>query len=109
MNDARLNRLRHEELATIVANPPNSAQGIGATVLCTTTTITTYPTSPTAMFACNPTMINYPSGEIEGAPANYVVDTTVIMYVTNTGSQIPPNGTRLLAHGAGGRFTCRFD
>jgi hypothetical protein len=72
-----------------------------------TTTVTTYPVAASAYYACNPELLTGP--ETEGAAATFTADTATIMYAFNVGTAIPPNGTKLVIHGAGGRFCFRYD
>jgi hypothetical protein len=78
-----------------------------AAMLVTTTTVTTYPTSASSFFAGNPTQVN--GLEAEGVAVSYVVDTSTVLYFYNTGSQIPPNGTRLIVLEAGNKWVTRYD
>jgi len=81
--------------------------GCAAAMLVTTTTVTTYPTSAAAYYACNPT---YAGGaEVEGGAASYYVDTSTVLYGLNEGTQVPPNGTRVVLHAASGRWEFRYD
>ena len=63
---------------------------------------TTYPTTAGAFYASNPTEID--GSEVEGGAASYTADATQVVYVLNVGTQIPPAGTRVVAHAVGGRW-----
>ena len=65
-------------------------------VLVTTTTVTTYPSTAASFYASNPTEID--GGEVEGGAASYTADTTQVVYALNVGTQVPPAGTRVVAH-----------
>jgi len=77
-----------------------------AAVLLTTTEIATYPTAAGVYYAAVPTEID--GVEIEGGPATYLTGNPTY-YALNLGTQIPPVGTRFVAHGVGGRFVFRYD
>ena len=67
----------------------------------------TYPTTAGAFYASNPTEID--GSEVEGATASYTADTSQVVYVLNVGTQVPPLGTRVIAHAVGGRWVFRYD
>jgi hypothetical protein len=105
--DSRIERERQKALSGVVDRvAPFSANG-SAALLVTTTTVSTYPTSAASFFASNPTEID--GSEVEGGAASYTPDATQVLYVLNVGTQIPPVGTRLVAHAVGGRWVFRYD
>ncbi len=103
----RIERERQLDLERVVDQIPTGDDGGSAARLVTTTTITTYPTSAAEFYACNPTEID--GNETEGGSASYTTDTDQVIYVLNLGTQIPPTGTRLVAHAVGGRWVARYD
>ena len=107
MGEARLNRDRHAELQTTVLNPPNSFGGATTSALAVTITLTTYPTTASTFYAMNPQALN--GSEVEGGTATPVTDTATVLYAFNLGAQIPPNGTTIVIHAVGGRWTFRYD
>ena len=72
-----------------------------------TTTLTTYPTTAGVYYACNPELLS--GAETEGATPTFTADTGTVVYVLNLGTQIPPNGTKLIIHSTGGRWVFRYD
>ncbi len=76
-------------------------------MLVTTTTVTSYPLTAGAFFASNPTEID--GSEVEAGPASYTADATQVIFIFNVGTQIPPSGTRVIAHAVGGRWVFRYD
>jgi hypothetical protein len=105
--DSRIERERQKALSGVVDRvAPFSSDG-STSLLVTTTKVSTYPTSAASFFASNPTEID--GSEVEGGAASYTADTTQVVYVLNVGTQIPPVGTRVVAHAVGGRWVFRFD
>ena len=107
MSQARTSRNRHATNQALQDRSQPASRDCAAAVVVQTTTVTTYPTQAASFFACNPCEINGP--EVEGQPGTLVPDTTTVLYVLNIGTAVPPQGTQLVAHGAGGRLTMRFD
>jgi hypothetical protein len=107
MSDTRLNRQRHEELATIVANHPNRFGGATTSALAVTTTQATYPTTASTFYAMNAQSIN--GSQVEGNTALLVTDTTSVFFAWNAGTQIPPSGTTVVVHSVGGNWMFRYD
>jgi hypothetical protein len=105
--NTRIERARHADLERVVdqASPPDD--GGAAARLVTTTTVGVYPTTAGSFFAGNPTEID--GTETEGGSATYTTDGAQIMYGLNVGTAIPSNGTRLVWHAVGGRWTFRYD
>lgn len=78
-----------------------------AALLAQTSTVSTYPTTASAFFACLPTDID--GSEAEGASATYVQESSTVFYAWNAGTQIPPVGTAIVCHAVGGRWVFRYD
>jgi hypothetical protein len=76
-------------------------------VLVSTTTVASYPTSAGSFFACVPQAVD--GTEAEGSAATYVAESSSVIYVYNTGTAIPTPNTMILAHLVGGRWVMRFD
>ena len=72
-----------------------------------TTTVETYPTSATALYACNPVILT--GAETEGSAPTFSADGNTILYAANLGTMIPPAGTYLVVHGGSGRLAFRYD
>ena len=70
-------------------------------------TVSTYPTTASAFFACLPTDID--GNEAEGASATYVQESSTVFYAWNAGTQVPPVGTAIVCHAVGGRWVFRYD
>jgi hypothetical protein len=107
MSDTRILRDRQSDALAAVDRLSGFAEEGAEAVLAMTTTVSSYPTVPGAFYACVPLAVDGP--EIEGAAANFTADTIRIVYAYNLGTQIPPAGTKILAHSCGGRWTFRFD
>jgi hypothetical protein len=107
MPDCRIERDRQKALAGVVDRVAAFASDGSAALLVTTTTVSTYPSTAGAFYASNPTEID--GAEVEGGTASYTPDTTQVVYVLNAGTQIPPAGTRVVAHAVGGRWVFRYD
>jgi hypothetical protein len=103
----RIDRERHADLADIVDRIVDSGGGGSQAILVTTTTIDAYPAVPSAFYACAVTGLD--GAEVEGGVASATVDTSQTLLAWNAGTQIPPVGTRLVAHGVGGRWAFRYD
>jgi len=106
MSESRTQRNRaavqDQDLDRLDDSPPHGS----AAILATTTTVTTYPTTAAAFYAANMTEID--GVEQEGTAATYTIQSGVV-YILNTGTQIPPVGTRVVAHAVGGRWVFRYD
>lgn len=66
-----------------------------------------YPTEPNKFFAAHPTSIGGTEDEGESASFNAANDRKI--YVYNVGSQVPPEGTKIMATLVGRRWVIRFD
>jgi hypothetical protein len=107
MNDTRI--LRQREAATRSAAfrlAPFAEEGAVA-VLAQTTSVSAYPTAANVVYACSPVSVD--GQETEGAAVSFSVDQSRTFYALNLGSQVPPPGTKLIAHACGGRWTFRYD
>lgn len=107
MVDTRIERERQKALAGVVDRVAPFAADGSIALLVTTTTIITYPTAAASFYASNPTEID--GSEVEGGAASYTADATQVVYALNVGTQIPPAGTRVVAHAVGGRWVFRYD
>lgn len=107
MSDTRILRSRQATGQGALDSAAGDAEAdSSAAMLLTTTTVMTYPTTAGAFYAASPTEIN--GTETEGGAATYVPG-SLVYYALNVGTQIPPEGTRVVAHGVGGRWTFRYD
>jgi hypothetical protein len=107
MNDLRVIRER-QLVAAASADRSARTDPYGSAALCViTTTVTSYPVAASAFYACNPELLTGP--ETEGAAATFTADTATVVFAVNVGTAIPPNGTKLVIHGAGGRWVFRYD
>jgi hypothetical protein len=107
VNDLRI--LRERQLAANSALDRSGGQNpYGSAAACViTTTVTTYPTSAAEFYACNPELLT--GTETEGTAVTFTADTATVLYAVNVGTAIPPNGTKLVIHSAGGRWVFRYD
>jgi hypothetical protein len=105
--DSRIERERQKALSGVLDRVAFAVGDGSAALLVTTTKLTTYPTTAGAFYASNPTEID--GNEVEGGTASYSADATQVVYILNVGTQIPPAGTRVVAHAVGGRWVFRYD
>jgi hypothetical protein len=105
--DNRVERERQKALSGVIDRIAPSAADGSTALLVTTTMVTTYPSTAASFYASNPTEID--GSEVEGGAAAYTPDASQVVYVLNVGSQVPPVGTRVVAHAVGGRWVCRYD
>jgi hypothetical protein len=68
---------------------------------------TTYPTVAGSFYAIHPAEVD--GTPAEGVTATYVDDTASVLYAYNLGSGVPPQGTRVICHYSGGRWTFLFN
>jgi hypothetical protein len=108
MNDLRILRDRQAAAKDALDRQAAGSDPFSSATMCAiTTTVTTYPTTAAAFYACNPELLS--GAETEGAPATFTADTATVVYVLNLGTAIPPVATKIVAHSAGGRWTFRYD
>lgn len=106
MNDLRIQRERQAALDVAVDNGAVNPSDCSAAAVLTTTVATTYPATAASFYACHPTDIG--GTETEGGAASYVAGTAIV-FALNVGTQVPPPGTRVVAHAVGGRWVFRWD
>jgi hypothetical protein len=105
--DTRIERERQKALSGVLDRVGPFFSDGSAALLVTTTTVTSYPSTAAVFFASNPTEID--GSEVEGGAASYAADPMQVVYVLNVGTQVPPVGTRVVAHNVGGRWVFRYD
>ena len=76
-------------------------------MLLTLTVVDQYPSSAQSYFAGYDTDVG--GAETEGGEATYTPNTSRLLYAVNEGNAIPPQGTRVIASGVGGRLAFRYD
>ena len=76
-------------------------------ILARTFAETTYPTSPSSFFACQPVSIDGIARE--GGPASLTPDAMRTFHAYNLGTQVPPQGTIFVATSVSGRWVFRHD
>jgi hypothetical protein len=106
LNEARILRERLAKTNAALDRSGGDSYGSAATV-GVTTTITTYPTAAASFFAFNPCTIT--GTNAEGDPGTPTPNTMTTYLALNVGTQVPPAGTALVFHMAGGRWTFRYD
>jgi hypothetical protein len=105
-DDAKRLRMRETTLADDLGRL-DSAPPIGApSLLASTTTLRTYPTTAQCFFACQP--LTLLGAEVEGGPGALTVGTDTFLAL-NLGSSVPPVGTQILATFVGNRWVFRYD
>jgi len=107
MNEPRVIRDRQQAALESLDRQTGRAPEGAAALLAQTSTVTTYPMTASAFFACLPTDID--GGETEGASATYVQESPAVFYAWNAGTQVPPAGTTIVCHAVGGRWVFRYD
>jgi hypothetical protein len=108
VNDLRVLRDRFAAASSALDRSTSTESSGGNAAMCVvTTTVTTYPTSAGAFYACNPELLT--GSEAEGATPTFTADTATIVYALNLGTAIPANGTKLVIHSVGGRWSFRHD
>lgn len=100
------NRQAAHDAAFDAAQAGGDADG-SAAMLCQTTVVGSYPGSATAYFAVNP--VSAGGSETEGGAASLTPDTSTVLYALNLGTSVPPQGTTVVCHSVGGRWTFRYD
>jgi hypothetical protein len=107
MFDARVLRDRQQAANAAAQRAAPLAEDGSIALLVQTRSVSGYPTTANAFFACAPVRIDGP--ESEGAAAVFVADFSRTYFVYNLGNQVPPIGTRLIAQSGAGRWTFRYD
>ena len=107
MGETRILRERQSAARAATSRLVPFAEDGAVAVLAQTRAVVSYPTVPAACYACSPLQVDGP--EIEGATATFTEDGTRTLYAFNLGTQVPPAGTRIVAHACGGRWTFRYD
>jgi hypothetical protein len=108
MNDLRILRDRQTTASSALDRSGATADLYGSAAMCVvTTTVSSYPASAAEFYACNPELLT--GSEAEGAVPTFTADTSTIVYALNLGTAIPPKGTKLVIHAAGGRWAFRYD
>jgi len=72
-----------------------------------TVKVGTCPTSANSYFAVRPLSVD--GTEREGQSATFEADEDRVFYAANLGSQVPPEGTKLIITSVGGRWCFCFD
>jgi hypothetical protein len=85
-----------------------SPASAGNSTLAVTTTDGSYPTgSAQVLFAMLPQELD--AADTEGATSSASSDPDQKFYALNLGTSIPPQGTQVVCHAVGGRWTFRYD
>ena len=81
MNDLRILRDRQAAAENALDRQAAAGDQFGSAAMCAiTTTVTTYPTSATAFYVCNPELLS--GAETEGAAATFTTDTATVVYAS---------------------------
>jgi hypothetical protein len=107
MSDTRI--LREQQAAVLAAadRAANVAEDGTVAILAQTSTVTAYPTVAGAFYACVPLWAD--GAETEGSAASFTAVGSRIVFAFNLGSQIPPVGTKIIAHSCGGRWVFQYN
>jgi hypothetical protein len=106
VNDLRVQRDRGKAQDEVLDRLDDGARYGSAAVLVATTTVATYPVTAGAFYAAN--VLEIDGAETEGTAASYTAQAGTV-YILNVGTQIPAPGTKVVAHGVGGRWVFRYD
>ena len=107
MSDLRVMRERQQQ-ASAALDRSAGQDPYGSAAMCViTTTVTTYPTVAAEFYACHPELLT--GAETEGAAAVFTADGATVIYAVNLGTAVPPSGTKICIHAAGGRWVFRYD
>jgi len=104
------NRILRESLSEIEAASDRREQlpsDEGVSFLGATTTAGSYPMTCAAVYVVIPQLID--ATDAEGAVPSFDDDGSGTVPAINVGNQVPPQGTLVLVHGAGGRWTFAFN
>jgi hypothetical protein len=107
MGALRVIRERHQALEAALDRSSGGQPDCNPAILAQTTTVTTYPTSASLYYACNPLSLTGTEGEGLSATSN--ADTDTVLYAINLGTAIPPASTPVILHSVGGRWAFRYD
>jgi hypothetical protein len=107
MNDLRVIRDRPKAEEKTIDRTQGLAPVGDAAILAQTTTVSTYPTTASAFYACVPADLD--GDESEGTTATFVRENSTVFYAWNAGTQVPPASTAIVCHAVGGRWVFRYD
>ncbi len=107
MSELRVLRDRAVAAQADIDRLDDSAPGGSRSLLCKTTTVTTYPSSASSFFAVIAQDADGP--ETEGASATFTDSTGDAFYAYNVGSAIPATGSQVIVHFVGGKACFRWD
>jgi hypothetical protein len=79
----------------------------GVSIVGITAAVSSYPAVAGSFYAIHPAEVD--GDPTEGGAATYVDDTSSVFYAYNLGSGVPPQGTRVICHYSGGRWTFLFN
>jgi hypothetical protein len=107
MSETRILRERQSNARAAALRLVPFAEDGAVAILAQTRVAVSYPSVPAAFYACSPLQVDGP--ETEGAAVTYFGDSSRTILAFNLGTQVPPAGTRLIAHACGGRWVFRYD
>ena len=107
MIDSRIIRDRQQADGKTIDRTRDLAPVGTTATFAQTTTVSSYPTTASAFYACLPADLD--GTESEGASATYVQESSTPFYAWNAGTQVPPVGTPIVCHAVGGRWVFRYD
>jgi len=105
--DSRILRERQQSARADLDRSREEAPFASGAIAAVTSHDTTYPTTAGALFACVPCELD--GAEVEGSAPSWVQQTGARIYAFNAGTEIPPEGTKLVANAVGGRWVFRYD
>jgi hypothetical protein len=108
VNDLRVLRDRVEAATDALGRSQGAELFASAAAIVITTVVETYPTSAGVMYAVLEQIVT--GSEVEGAtPTVTTASGALTFFALNLGTAIPAEGTQLVVHSTGGRWTFRYD
>lgn len=105
-DDIRILRDRDQAAQRDIDRLSDSAPGGSRSLLCKTTTVSSYPTAAQAFYAVF--NVEADGDESEGSSATLTAGTDAF-YAWNCGSAIPPSGTCVIVHSVAGKMVFEFN
>jgi len=107
MNDLRILRERVQNATEALDRSAGAELYANAAAIVVTTTVDTYPTDANVMYGVIEQIVT--GSEDEGATPTVGSAGGPVFYALNVGTQVPPNGTKLVCHQVGNRWVFRYD
>lgn len=106
MREERTIRERHADLADTVDQLARDDGGSAGAMLVQTQTVGTYPTTAGSYYAVK--SVDPGGAETEGGSGTFTAGTDTF-YALNSGSSVPPSGTKVIVQPIGGRWVFSYN